>query len=261
MIYIKRTAVATDAAPMVLWENELLSATSVVATTEATDAPVENLLTDSTWDFWKPTSTTATVTATFPSSINITAIGIAAHNLGSLGATVNFKRGNTTIATITPTDDTPIIMLVSSTAYTIWRIEVTGSSAPVSIGSLFFGSPLVFESGIVPSYNPLWMAENIELLQNQSLGGQFFQNRVIRKSAEGSVQLNILDRSFVEGDAFQNFRNHYNDGKTFFWAAGPSVFDKDAAYVRRTSGGEMKPSFNDNGIFYNVNMQLEAYVG
>ena len=262
MIYIERTEVAADAAPLVLWDNILLDGT-VTASTEATDAPIENALTDSTWDYWQSDTgiTSGTVSLSLGSSTTASALGIAAHDLGSKGATVTVKRGATTVATVNPTDDTPILILFASGSSSTWSVVITGASAAFSIGNLSLGVPLVFESGIVPSYTPLYMSEDIELLQNTSLGGQFFQNRIIRKSAESSINLNILERSFVEGATFQNFRNYYNDGRTFFWAGGPSVFEDDVAFCRRTSGGEIKPTFANAGIFYQVGLQLEAYVG
>lgn len=261
MIYIERTEVATDKAPLVLWDNIFLDGT-VAASTEATDAPVENALTDSTWDYWQPTTTSGTVTLTLAGTAS--ALGIAAHDLGSKGATINVKADGVSVldSTVSPADDKPILILFDSTTSTTnWSVEITGASAAFSIGNMMLGVPLVFESGVVPAYTPIYMAENIELLQNQSLGGQFFQNRIIRKSAETSIQLNILERSFVEGTPFQNFRDYYNNGKTFYWAAGPSTFDDDVAFCRRTSGGELRPTFENNGIFYRVGLQLEAYVG
>lgn len=260
MIYIERTEVATDKAPLVLWDNIFLDGT-VTASTEAADAPVENALTDSTWDYWQPTTTSGTVSLTLGSSTTASALGIAAHDLGSKGATVTVKRGATTVATVNPTDDTPILILFASASSTTWSVEITGAIAAFSIGNMILGVPTVFESGVVPAYTPLYMSETVELLQNQSLGGQFFQNRVIRKSAETSIQLNILERSFIEGATFQNFRNYYNDGSAFYWAAGPSVFEDDVAFCRRTSGGELRPTFESNGIFYRVGLQLEAYIG
>lgn len=263
MIYIERTEVATDIAPLILWDNTLLDGT-VAASTEATGFEVENALTNSTFDFWKPTTTSGTITLALSSSATVSALGIAAHDLGTQGATVTIKETSgtpVTLATVSPADDSTILILFDSTTSTNFQIEITGATAAFSIGSISLGSPIIFETGIVPSYTPLWMSENIELLQNTSLGGQFFQNRIIRKSAETSVNLNILDRTFIEGTSFQNFRDHYNSGKSFFWAAGPSVFDKDIAYARRLSGGEIKPTFNNTGIFYQVTLQLEAYVG
>jgi len=259
MIYIERTEVSLDQAPMVLFDNILLDGT-VTATTEATNAEVENLLTDSTFDFWKPTTTSGTVSLTLGSAGTASALGISGHDLGTQGATVVIKHGTTTLATINPADDSTILVFFTSTSSTTFSVEISGATAAPYISNMVLGVPLVFESGIVPSYTPLWMAEEVELLQNESLGGQFFQNRVIRKSANTSVNLNILDRAFVEGVNFQSFRRHFNDGKTFFFAAGPSLFEEDGSFCRR-AGDTIKPTFSNNGIFYQVGMQLEAYIG
>ena len=259
MIYIERTEVPLDGAPLVLFDNILLDGT-VTATTEAVDAEVDNLLTDSTFDFWKPTTTSGTVSLSLGVAATASALGIAGHDLGTQGATVVVKRGVTTVATINPTDDSTIIILFASGSDTAYSVEISGATAAPYISNLFLGVPLVFESGIIPAYTPLWMAEEVELLMNESLGGQFFQNRVIRKSANTSVNLNILDRTFVEGTGFQGFRRHYNDGRTFFFAAGPSNFEDDGSFCRR-SGDTLKPTFANDGIFYQVGMQLEAYIG
>jgi len=259
MIYIERTEVPLDKAPLVLFDNILLDGT-VTATTSATDAPVANLLTDSTFDFWKPTTTSGTVSLSLGVAATASALGISGHDLGTQGATVVVKRGLTTLATINPTDDSTIIILFASGSDTAYSVEISGATAAPYISNLFLGVPLVFESGIIPSYTPLWMAEEVELLMNESLGGQFFQNRIIRKSANTAVNLNILDRSFIEGATFQSFRRHYNDGRTFFFAAGPSNFEDDGSFCRR-SGDTLKPTFANDGIFYQVGMQLEAYIG
>ena len=259
MIYIERTGVSTDAAPLVLYDNILLDGT-VTATTEATDAEVGNLLTDSTFDFWKPTTTSGTISLALGTTATASALGISGHDLGTQGATVVIKRGVTTLATINPTDDSTIIALFASGTDTAYSVEISGATAAPYISNLFLGVPLVFESGIIPSYTPLWMAEDVELLMNESLGGQFFQNRVIRKSANTNVNLNILDRTFIEGVDFQAFRRHFNDGRTFFFAAGPSAFEDDGSFCRR-SGDTLKPTFTNDGIFYQVGMNLEAFVG
>jgi len=284
MIYIERTEVSLDQAPMVLFDNILLDGTVTPASiysvlgfeadfvldfvgdtylTEGEYVPdpnVQNTLTDSTFDFWNPTSPSGALYLSLPTNGTASALGISGHNLGTQGATVKVFQGSTVLAEVSPTDDSTMIILFASTTATDFTIVVSGAAGVTYISNLVLGVPLVFESGILPGYTPLWMAEDVELLQNTSLGGQFFQNRVVRKSANTSVNLNILDREFVEGTNFQSFRRHFNDGKTFFFAAGPSVFEDDGSFCRR-SGDTLKPTFSNNGIFYQVGMQLEAYIG
>lgn len=262
-VYIERTEVNADKAPHFLWDNVFLNGT-VTASSEATNGEVENALEDSTWDYWTPTSSTGSINLSLASSATVSALAIASHNLGSNNATISLDDSSgtpTQLFSISPADDRTIIVLFDSTTSDDFTFYIDSADAACSIGNIFLGDPLVLTNGILPGYTPLWMADNIELLESMSVSGQFFQNRIIKRSAQTRLNLNILERATVEGDDFQNFRSHYNDGKTFFFAAGPSVFEDDVSYCRRLSGSEMRPSFQQNGIFYNVDLGLEAFVG
>lgn len=262
-VYIERTEVGADKAPYFLWDNIFLDGT-VTASSEATNGEVENALGDSTWDYWTPTGSTANINLSLSGSATVSALGIASHNLGTQNATISLDESEGTssqLFSISPTDDSPILVLFDSTTANDFTFYIDSADSACSIGNIFLGDPLVIDNGILPGYTPLWMADNIELLESMSLSGQFFQNRIIKRSAQTNLSLNILDRSTVEGADFQNFRTHYNDAKTFFFAAGPSVFEDDISYCRRVSGAEIKPSFQQNGIFYNVQLGLEAFVG
>lgn len=262
-VYIERTAVGADNAPHFLWDNVFLDGT-VTASTEATNGEVENALEDSTWDFWTPTASTANINLSLSSSATVSALAIASHNLGSKNATISLDESEGTssqLFSISPTDDSPVLVLFDSTTANDFTFYIDSADAACSIGNIFLGDPLVLTDGILPGYTPLWMSENIELLESMSVSGQFFQNRIIKRSAQTNLNLNILDRATVEGADFQNFRTHYNDAKTFFFAAGPSEFEDDISYCRRLPNAEMKPSFQQNGIFYNVGLGLEAFVG
>jgi len=262
-VYIERTGVDQDSAPHLLWDNELLSAT-LTPSTEATNGDVENLLEDSTWDFWTLTAATGTLGVSFSGNTTLSAIGIASHNLGSQNATISLDETSGTPAQlfeISPVDDSTILVLFDSTTSNNFTFRITAADNPVSIGSMFLGQPLIVDTGILAGYTPLWMADETELLESMSLSGQFFQNRVVKRSASTDVNFNILERSFVEGAAFQGFRSHFNDGKTFYFAAGPSVFEDDVSYCRRTVGSTIRPSFPQSGSFYSVSLGLEAFVG
>lgn len=259
-IKIDRTEVNADKAPHFLWDNFLLDGT-VTATSETDGGEVENALEDSTWDFWVPQFNNADISVSFSSPKTVNALGIASHDLGTIGADIRVTDTSTIQGQVSPTDDSTILLLFDEFTATDMDIRIRNATNVASIGNIMLGYVTVFENGIVPSYTPLWMSENIELLENMSLSGQFFQNRVVKKSATTNVNLNILERSTVEGTEFQNFREHYNNGKSFYFAAGPSVFENDVSYCRRTNGAEMKPTFSQNGIFYDVSLGLEAFIG
>ena len=262
-IIIDRTEVATDKAPLVLWDNVFAQGT-LTASTEATNGEKENAISETTYDFWTPTALPATIGVTLGVSTAVSYVGIAAHNLFTNGCTVAVEYDNggvwTELASVTPTDNKTLMIAFTETSDTDFRLSITGTTAP-SIGVIFMGTALQFETGILPSYTPIAYAENIELLMSQTMNGQFITNRVNRRGASTEVNLNILDRTFVEATPFQSFRDHYNSGKSFFFASNPSELDFDVGYCWRNSGGEMRPSFTDDGIFYRTSMSLEAYIG
>lgn len=262
-MYIERTEVSTDQSPLILWQNRLKTGTISVSS-EATGGEGENAIDDNTYDFWTPTALPATWAMTFPISRSMDYAAIAAHNLGSTGNTVAVEYHNGTgwveLASVTPTDDSVIIIAFNGEFSTQYRFYISGGTVP-SIGVLYLGDEIRFDSGILPAYTPLYMAEEVELLKSQSLNGQFITNRVNRRGAKSSFSLNILERSFVESTAFQDFRDHYNDGEPFFFASNPSELTNDVSYCWRQQGGEINPTFQENGIFYKVNLSLEAYIG
>lgn len=263
-ITIDRTEVSTDKSPLVLWDN-LFEDGTLAASTEATDGDKENAIDGNTYDFWTPTALPATISVTLGSSTPASYVGIAAHDLFTNGCTVSveYDSGGGTwveLASVTPTDDKTLMIAFDETSATDFRLYISGSTIP-SIGVIFLGTALRFDSGILPQYTPITYAENIELLNSQTITGQFITNRVNRRGASTSLSLNILERSFVEATPFQNFRTHYNDGKPFFFASNPSELDFDVAYCWRQGGGEIQPTFQDNGIFYRTGLSLEAYIG
>lgn len=262
---LDRTQVSTDKSPIILWDN-LFTQGTLVASTEDTSGEKENAVDGNTYDYWTPTELPATLEVELSSSASPTYMAIAAHTLGSNGCgfLVQYWAGSTwerAGGQFDPEDDSTIIVSFDEHTSNRWRIRIVNQGTVPSIGVISLGNPTRFDSGILPSYTPLYMAEEIELLKSQTLNGQFITNRVNKRGSRSSFALNILERDFVEGDDFQAFRRHYNDGKPFFFASNPVELPEDVAYCWRQDGGEIRPTFNNDGIFYNTQLSLEAYVG
>jgi len=264
-MYIQRTEVPSDKSPVILWDN-IMDDGTITASTEATNGEGANAIDGNTYDYWIPTTLPATLEVSTAASKTASYAAIAAHTLGTNGSTVDVQywNGSTWVSalssTVTPDDDKTLLIAFTQASGTKWRFSISGSTVP-NIGVVSIGNAIQFQSGILPSYTPLYMAEEIELLSSQTMNGQFVTNRVNRKGARTQFGLNILDRSFVEGTAFQNFRRHYNDGKPFFFASNPSELTEDVAYCWRQDGGEIRPTFDSDGIFYKTQLSLEAYIG
>jgi len=262
MIYINNTPTSDDSLPMVLYSNLYASGT-VTASTSTTDTVASNVATETTYDYWQATTLPAWVKVDCGSAQTVNSVAIVAHNIGSSGATALIQWSTddiswTTVMTVVPTDDTPILCLFTGLSKRYWRIRITGSTVPY-IGVVSAGQRLVLPGGVMPPYTPIWQAQTVDLLTAKSLGGQFLGNRVLRQGAETSISLVSFSRTFAESD-LQAFKSWYNGGHAFIWAAGPYVFEDDVGYVWRKSSSEMRPTFTENGSWVKVNMEVEGYV-
>jgi hypothetical protein len=233
--------------------------------------PIDNAITPSTYDVWQSSTAVVGTEIAFDlgSAKAVDCAGVVAHNLFTAGMTVRVESSTTAISgpwtarsgIQTPTDDGTIMLRFNSASARYWRFvftPVTGVIAPV-VGHVMLGTAFRFPAGVSAPYTPLWQAQNYELLMSQTLNGQFVTNRVIRKGAETSISLVATDYTFVK-NSLQPFRQHYNEGKPFLFAAGPLTWPEDVSYCWRKPGAEMKPTFNEDGIWMSVGMEVEGYV-
>lgn len=259
-VVFERSVVSTDYVPVILWNN-IPESDSVTLTSSSGDG--ENALDYATNTYWTPTSLPATLTADFGSDVGASYFGVCSHNLSSVGARIFLQTSAdglswTSVVDHIPTDDSILFFPFTYTESRYWRFRIQGTTTP-SVGVIFLGEGLQFETGIMPSYTPMYMAEDIELMTAQTITGQFMPNRIQRKGLSTSFNLNILDRDFIEGANFQAFRRYYNDGGSFFFASNPAELEDDVAYCWRQSG-TIQPTFANNGLFYSTEMALEGFL-
>lgn len=260
-IRIENSPTATDSLPTILWNNIFASGT-LSASSEATGYPKENAISEATYSAWQPSSLPAQLTVDYGSPVAVDSAALVAHNCGTSGNTTLVESSTdnstwTTRATITPTDDTTILALFTSVTARYWRFNFSGGTAPF-VGVAMAGARFNFPAGVMPPYTPVWLSQRYELLTATTLGGQFLGNRVLRQGGQTSINLVSVDRTFGESTVLP-FREHFNSGKAFVWAAGPSVFDKDVGYVWRTEGSLLAPTYDESGVLMSVNMEVYSY--
>lgn len=260
-IKIENTPTSQDSLPTILWNNVFTSGT-LAASSQATDYPKENAVSEATYDAWKPTALPASLSIDKGSATAVDCAALVAHNCGTSGNTVSIQSSTdnvnwTTRSSVTPTDDTTIFFLFTSASARYWRFYFTGGTAPI-VGVAMAGARFNFPAGVVAPYKPVWLSQTYELLTSTTLGGQFLGNRVLRTGGQTTINLVAVNRTFGETTILP-FREHYNSGKAFVWAAGPSVFSKDVGYVWRTEGSVLAPTFDETGIWMSVGMEVYAY--
>lgn len=252
--------IEANAQPMVMFRN-LLAEGTMTNPTLPTTAPRANAVTGSTFDFWQPTAVPDTLRVTLGAATAADGAYIAAHTLGTAGATltVQYFDGTTwqTQATFAPTNNKPFGFIWPSRSATGWGIQISGAVA--QIGVAFIGPRLVIPGGVLPDYVPIWAATEVQRQAGISRRGQFFRQRIESRSARLQPSFMDVPHSFALTD-LATFRDHYNDGKPFVWASAPSVFPQDNAYVWASDNASLRSPIRAGGIWCGLSMDLEAYV-
>jgi len=230
-----------------------IGATGTVATGVGTElSAAVNAVSGGTYNFWACTpnlSDLATLNFSFASAKTINFIGIAAHNLGSIGAVVRVRYSLDAGATyinlaggdITPLDDAAIGVRFPAVSATHWQIRaVVASGEDVVIGVALLSTVLDLPSRIYQGYTPPITQTRVELLSNLSEGGHILGTSYVRRGSQISAALKYLPAAFVRGTEWINFQRAFNQGRPIFWAWRPGKYG-DIFYGVR-GGNELVPT-------------------
>lgn len=257
--------------PFAAWNNQAATATLSSGDGVLTDGALANAVSGTTYDYWLPNvvGTATSFQVTFPTARTISFVGIAAHNLATLGATVAVQRstdGGATwpdagAGTLTPSDNSPIgfRMVTSGNDAANWRIRITGltASAPLYVGVAFFGADMVFPSRFYRDFAPNLRPTEVQIQSNVSVGGNLLGNSVVAQGSTLSAQIRHLKPAFVRGDMLE-FIPHFNAGKGFFFAWRPNTYAQDMAYVWR-EGATLRPVNSGPLDYMSIEMAMRAY--
>lgn len=261
--------VAAYERPLVLFEN-LFQAGGVTASATVASTDPLNVLTDDTFSGWSPSgAASGWLAATFAGNPLVNCVGLAAHNLGAVGASIVVHRWDSTAGawvTLVPSmavsSNAPLLILFAAgTRLDGLRVYVNfpaGGPKPF-IGIVRVGNTLEFPTDLAAPYVPAHLAGRVELDQPVSAAGAFFAGRVRRLGGAMSPTLNPVPRPWVDA-VLPEFRAHYDAGRPFFWAGGPAAMPDDVAFARRAKqAAEMRPSYRVGGAWCDVTLELDTH--
>ncbi|MDA0780679.1 MAG: discoidin domain-containing protein [Rickettsiales bacterium] len=211
--------------------NNLSAAAAITASSEATDFDKENVQDGLTSTFWKPTSQDSYLEFDMGSATTIDYIGIAGHNCGTQGNTINIQYWDgaswQTIDTITPTDDSVILFLFESQNRQIFKIEFTGGSVP-SVASIFMGVQLVMERQLYGGHTPIIFAKQHVIRPNISETGQYLGRSVVREGAFLRADFPNLTAAWVRTNILPFIEDAVDN--PFFFAWRPTSYPDEVCY-------------------------------
>lgn len=217
-----------------------------VALTVSASAPGFNkdwLLDGETWNFWRGNQTTQFIRMTFTDATTGYA-AIAAHNLGTTGASITCQVNGVTVAGgVQPQDDSDIVFLFDNrTANDVLLFVFNGTANP-EIAVVQTGPVLEMPRKSVYTGLPISESKQVRYRHQQSIRGDVLGRAVEGAELAFDMTVQNLPETFRTSTAdvsWKGFLNHVDNVGPFFIAAKPQKYPDDVAYAQATE----RPRFN-----------------
>jgi hypothetical protein len=214
---------------------------------------------------WRPTALPATWTLDYPSSRNVSFVGIAKHDLGTQNATIaiEYDVGGVWTAfagasALTPADDSPILLLAPVTAVDGVRVTISSADANPTISVIMVGVADEWPRPFVWTGQPITEGDRIQFENTVALTGNWLGRSVVSDGLQFEVTMNNVSETWRQGD-FKAFKDYANgNDAAFFIALRPSDYPNELAYAWAAGVVRAERSQPNNSISTSVTMTLQG---
>lgn len=237
--------------PVIAWRNAL-AISNISATSADPNYPASNLANPATRPQWK-SLVTSTQYLTFTQGAggaSIDSIALAAHNFGTVHATVSVETcSNTgaspqtwtpiTGASLAPADDAPIIFRFLPSAYQGVRVKIENAMSAPQCGVMYAGALLVLERSVRVDVDHVAIpfGRKSKVISGMSENGNFLGRIVQQEVFEGQADFSYFTNDWYRTN-FKPFLDASNE-VPFFFAWSPVQHPEDVGYVWLTE--DMRP--------------------
>ena len=213
--------------------NNVATISNTTFGSQAYGFPGVNVFDPATYNSWQANSLGgAVMTINTANDRTYSGVGIAAHNMASVGSRVLVQHSAngtdwTTVSLVTPLTNEDIFIIFNPISVSWFRLNF--QLAVPNIGLVIAGPCRDFPSTPIDSYTPAQHSKQYTKQFNRSIQGQFLGNRVMGSGGMMDIQFPHVTRDWVDGPLL-NFEDHYNRGGTFFYAGWPGGKPQDMAY-------------------------------
>lgn len=253
---------------LICYNNQLSNGTTSVTftVTGATNVTDPDLaINGQTYDGWVATATATEVNLKIEFGANRQPDfwGIAAHNLGTLGATVYFEYSFddilwAPIAIFTPTTNAAFGARDVGYATPRYRVSFTGLTIgdQIELGVLFIGKEQQVGTRILEGYAPPITPNAVTVNANVSAGGHILGTSVVSRNSRTSANMPLIFGGDIRSDEWIKTQSWVNDGKPFFWAWRPGEYG-DLFWSVATA--PMAPVHEGGRDFMTANLSMVHY--
>lgn len=221
--------------PRIGWHSVVENA-SASASSSATGFPVTNLQNDLTFLHWRASSAAAqTITFTLSAAAEVDYLGIARHNLGTIGASYALEYSDngadwtTAIAATTPADDGIIVHEFAGSSHQYWRLSLGAGSDEAQLAVVYLGELLTVERRIYVGHVPLPFGLKSTVSTNRSESGQYLGRVIRRQFYETSIALQNIGPAWCRTNVDPMIQRIAD--RAFFWAWRPTTYPAEVGFV------------------------------
>lgn len=218
--------------PRICYDSPAATATA----SSAAEGYDPNWVTDGeTWSVWHSNGGGASLTISFTAGAQTCSYaGLAAHNLGTIGATVTCTVGGVTVGSVSPDNDDAILFLFDAVSASSVQFSISASDT-VKIAVAQAGEALELPRLSVFTGLPISQSRQVTYREQRSITGN-----VLGRSLEGAMlqfdlTINNLPETFRAATgsvSWDKFLRHVDEVGPFFVAAKPLKYPDDVAYAR-----------------------------
>jgi hypothetical protein len=215
---------ASDAMPVICWDNSLIELGTMYSSGDATTGPKENIQDWRPYQRWIAASTFVPyikVDAGSPKTANC--CFICGHNLHSGACTVllRYSTDNVNWNTLTPNfviapaTDFAFGAAFAPVTAKYWRLEFIGATLPPEIGVWFLGNYLRFPHYPEPGFSP--NGRTLQARTPVSVNGQLLGISKLYIEREINMPMPAFDRAWVETNLWPLYNTHCPKPLFFIW--------------------------------------------
>lgn len=229
---------------------------SISASSAADGFPASAANNALTYSFWKPVSSSSNWVIDYGEVKSVDYVGIAAHEIGSVGATVYVDVWNGTawvnIISHTPANDSPIMFIFDELTVSSVRVRLTGGAPRV--GVIYTGIALVMERAIYGGHSPITLSRVTSYSNNVSESGQWLGRSVKSKGSATTFAWSNLTAAWYR----QYFDSFVSSAKTqpFFIAWRPDQYPDEVGYC--WTNKDIVPSNSGQRDLMSVSLAVEG---
>lgn len=236
--------------PLIGYDNVVTTA-NIAADSAATGSPASNLANPATHLKWVSDSTAdQDISITLDGLTEIGYVGIAEHNFGSTGATVNIAgtvSGSPVDFTdeVIPGDDSPLLWWITPGVFpTELRIHIQPNGIEPEAAVVYAGVPLRLERKIYVDHTPISQARKINVSNGRSESGEFLGRVITGEWRETTAKFRLFTPAWYRAN-MPDFLDAAKE-RPFFFAWRPNEYPLEVGYVWLTNDPMPAPQGGDN---------------